>query len=135
MLPIQNCKLCFILFFFLCQFFHPAASFAGDIQANDAANYFRVIWGLLVVLGIILILYGFLKKRFSLLSTSANQHIKIVEIKPLMGRKVLCLINVKGQEHLLGISGDRITHIAALSPQPEPSFAEVLQATGVTVQL
>lgn len=134
MLPIQKYPLGFILVLLLFQFFCPAETFAGNIAASDTANYFRVIWGLLVVLGIILILYGFLKKRFSLLSTGTNQEIKILEIKPLMGRKALCLINVKGQEHLIGISGDRITHIAALTPQPESSFAEVLQATGVPPQ-
>jgi flagellar protein FliO/FliZ len=130
-MPLQKCKLSVLLFLFLIQCFHPAEIFAGTSPADDAADYFRVIWGLLVVLGIILILYGFLKKRFSLLSTNANQHIQIVELKPLMGKKALCLISVKGQEHLLGISGDNITHIAALTPQPESSFAEVLQSAGV----
>jgi flagellar protein FliO/FliZ len=124
-----------VLFLISIEFFNPANSFADNIiSRSDTANYFRVIWGLLIVLGIILILYGFLKKRFSLLSVGGSQNIKIVEIKPLMGKKALCLINVRGQEHLLGISGDRITHIAAITPQPESSFAEVLQATGVTPQ-
>ncbi len=129
---IQKINIGFPVFLILSQLVDPADTFAANMPASDAASYFRVIWGLLVVLGIILILYGFLKKRFSLLSTSGSQHIKIVEIKPLMGKKSLCLVNVKGQEHLIGISGDRITHIAALPPQPESSFAEVLQRTGVT---
>lgn len=135
MLLSQKCKLGFILFLTLFLFLHPSDIFAANMPGSDAASYFRVIWGLLVVLGIILILYGFLKKRFSLLSTAGSQNIKIVEIKPLMGKKALCLINVRGQEHLLGISGDQITHIAALTPQPESSFAEVLQATGATPHL
>jgi flagellar protein FliO/FliZ len=130
-MPLHIYILSVLLFLFLIQCFHPAEIFAGTSPADDAADYFRVIWGLLVVLGIILILYGFLRKRFSLLSTGAHQHIQIIELKPLMGKKALCLINVKGQEHLLGISGDNITHIAALTPQPESSFAEVLQSTGV----
>jgi flagellar protein FliO/FliZ len=134
MLSIPKYITVFLPALFLSQFFFPVETFAGNIADSDTANYFRVIWGLLVVLGIILILYGFFKKRFSLLSTGTNQEIKIVEIKPLMGKKALCLITVKGQEHLLGISGDRITHLAALTPQPESSFAEVLQATGVTPQ-
>jgi flagellar protein FliO/FliZ len=92
-------------------------------------NYFRVIWGLLVVLGIILALYALLRKRFSLLSNTSERAIKIVEIKPLMGRKALCLISVKGNEYLLGISGDRISHLATLPKETTPSFAETLQAT------
>lgn len=109
----------------------PTAGSAGDVLSGSTGAYFRLIWGLLVVLGIILILYGILRKRFSLLATNQHQHIKIIEIKPMMGKKALCLISVKGQEHLLGISGDRITHLATLPPQPESSFAETLQATGV----
>ncbi len=134
MLPIGKWKFSFLSLLFVLYILTPSDTFAATLTGGDTANYFRVIWGLLIVLGIILILYGFLKKRFSLLSTGTNQEIKIMEIKPLMGKKSLCLINVKGQEHLLGISGDRITHIAALTPQPESSFAEVLQATGVTPQ-
>jgi flagellar protein FliO/FliZ len=133
MLPFLKPPFFFILLLLVCQCAAPLNSFAAAAPAaatSDTANYFRVIWGLLVVLGIILVLYGLVKKRFSLLTTGENQEIKIIEIKPLMGKKALCLISVKGQEHLLGISGDNITHIAALTPQPPPSFAEVLQATG-----
>ncbi len=131
MLHIRKYSLIVTLSLFASQFLFPTGSFAGTITTNDTASYFRVIWGLLVVLGIILILYAFVKKRFSLLATGTGQQIKIVEIKPLMGKKALCLVSVKGQEHLLGISGDNITHLAALTPQPASSFAEVLQTTGV----
>lgn len=111
--------------------FTTASGATGTAVA--AADYFRVIWGLLVVLGIILILYGVLRKRFSILQTGgASKHINIVEMKPLMGKKALCLVSVKGQEYLIGISGDNISHLATLSPKPESSFAEVLQATGVS---
>jgi flagellar protein FliO/FliZ len=90
-------------------------------------NYFRAIWGLLVVLGVILALYGLLRKRFSLLSNISDRAITIVEMKPLMGRKALCLISVKGNEYLLGISGDRINHLATLPKETSASFAETLQ--------
>jgi len=133
MLPFLKSFFFFILLLPVGQCAAPLDTFAAAAPAaatSDTANYFRVIWGLLVVLGIILVLYGLLKKRFSLLTTGENQEIKIIEIKPLLGKKMLCLISVKGQEHLLGISGDTITHIAALTPQPPSSFAEVLQTTG-----
>ncbi len=129
----QNLKT-FILALVFSIVFSPSDTFANDITPDDATSYFRVIWGLLVVLGIILVLYGIVRKRFSLLSTSPSQHIKILEIKPMMGKKALCLVDVKGQEFLLGISGDQISHIASLSPQSETSFAETLQATGATSQ-
>lgn len=89
----------------------------------------RMIWGLLIVLGIILALYGLLKKRFSLLSASPSQEIKVLEIKPLMGKKAICLIEVKGQEYLLGLGGERVTHLATLPRQSDTSFADTLAKT------
>ena len=124
----------FLLFLGLSHFFIPSNTFAADIAGNDAASYFRVIWGLLVVLGIILVLYGIVRKRFSLLASSPDKNIKILEIKPMMGKKALCLVDVKGQEYLLGISGDQINHLATLSPQPERSFADTLQSAEATAQ-
>lgn len=90
----------------------------------------RMIWGLLVVLGILLLLYGLLKKRFSLLASSGQQQIRVIELKPLMGKKALCLVEVRGREYLLGISSDRIDPIACLSETPGPSFADTLQRSG-----
>ena len=124
----------FLLFLGLSHFFIPSNTFAADIAGNDAASYFRLIWGLLVVLGIILVLYGIVRKRFSLLASSPDKNIKILEIKPMMGKKALCLVDVKGQEYLLGISGDQINHLATLSPQPERSFADTLQSAEATAQ-
>jgi len=95
----------------------------------DMEGYFKVIWGLLVVLGIILALYGLLRKRFSLLANTPEKNIKILEIKPLMGKKALCLITVKGNEYLLSISGDQINHIATLPNKTDLSFAATLKST------
>lgn len=91
------------------------------------SNSFRVIWGLLIVLGIILILYGLLRKRFSLLSSSTDKEIQIREIKPLMGKKALCLVEVRGQEFLIGISDSTISTLANLTAKKEQSFADALK--------
>jgi flagellar protein FliO/FliZ len=134
MLPIPTAIKTSILVLVSLFFLNPPETFAAEIPGSDTESYFRVIWGLLVVLGIILVLYGIVRKRFSLLSTSPSQNIKILEIKPMMGKKALCLVVVKGLVYLIGISGDHINHIATLSPKPETSFAETLQATGATSQ-
>jgi len=134
MLRINNRPIGVLLYLVPGLILMPRESFAADMPVSDTAAYFRVIWGLLVVLGIIMILYGLLRKRFSLLATATDKEIKVLEIKPLMGKKTLCLVSVRGQEHLLGISGDRISHIAAVQPQPEATFAKVLQETGATSQ-
>ena len=103
-------------------------------ESNDLiSSSFRVIWGLLIVLGIILLLYGLLRKRFSLLSSLPDKEINILEIKPLMGKKALCLVEVRGTEYLIGISESQISNIATLPPNKTSNFKETLQAeTGKT---
>ncbi|MCK5517536.1 MAG: FliO/MopB family protein [Desulfobulbaceae bacterium] len=109
--------------------FLPGDIYGADGEMDVMGSYFRVVWGLLVVLGVILILYGILKKRFSLFNTPASQSIKVIEMKPLMSKKALCLVEVKGEEYLLGISGDRITHIATIGAEKKSSFAATLSRT------
>lgn len=116
------------------QLVFPSALLAGNTLGTDTADYFRIIWGLLVVLGIILVLYGIVRKRFSLLATPSGGKIKILEVKPMMGKKALCLVDVQGQEFLLGISGETISHIATLTPTARTSFAATLQAAEVPPQ-
>jgi flagellar protein FliO/FliZ len=110
--------------------FAPGVAVSATLIADtNMEGYFRMIWGLLIVLGILLLLYALLKKRFSLLGNDGRRDIQIVEIRPLMGKKALCLVTVKGQELLLGLSGDRITHLATLNPGGGRSFQAVLDKT------
>ena len=109
--------------------FSPDSIHAADAALDSMGSYFRVIWGLLVVLGIILILYGVFRKRLSLFHSQSSQSINILELKPLMSKKALCLVEVKGEEYLLGISSDRITHIATISSRKDSSFAATLSRT------
>jgi flagellar protein FliO/FliZ len=109
--------------------FLPENLHAADVALDSMGSYFRVVWGLLVVLGIILILYGIFRKRLSLFHSQSSQSINILELKPLMSKKALCLVEVKGEEYLLGISSDRITHIATVSSKKDSSFAAALSRT------
>lgn len=102
----------------------PATAAAG---MSDMAAYLRLTWGLLIVLGIMLILYALVRKRFSLLHSPEKSAIKVLEIRHLMPKKSLCLIEVKGREYLLGISAENISLIASLSAVPENSFAAILE--------
>ena len=109
--------------------FAESTKHQGLYDGSDVlTNSFRVVWGLLIVLGIILLLYGLLRKRFSLLSSSLDKQINIAEIKPLMGKKALCLVEIRGTEYLLGISESNISTIATLPPKKGQSFSETLQA-------
>jgi flagellar protein FliO/FliZ len=107
---------------------------AATSSLIELESYFRVFWGLGIVLAIILILYALLRKRFSLFASHPQKHITIVEIKPLSGRKSLCLVRVKDQEFLIGLTGDSISHLATLSGPSSPSFAATLDAAGKELQ-
>ena len=84
---------------------------------------------MLVVLGIILILFGLLRKRLSLFHNPGAQSIKILEIKPIMGKKAICLVEVKGKEYLLGIGNEQINHLATIEADKDSPFAKTLQET------
>ncbi len=112
--------------------FSAENSHAAATELDVMGSYFRVAWGLLVVLGVILILYGVLRKRLSLFHTPTSQSIKVLEMKPLMSKKTLCLVEVKGEEYLLGITSDRITPLAKIGSKNSPSFAETLSKTDPT---
>ncbi len=129
MIPAVRSRQLLTLIWLFCLFAGPATAHAASSQGGDMESYFKVIWGLFVVLGIILVLYAFLRKHFSLLATTPEKNIKILEIKPLMGRKALCLVTVKGNEYLLGLSGDRINHLATLPTKTDLSFAATLRST------
>lgn len=103
----------------------PATAAAPGI--SDTSAYLRLTWGLLIVLGIILVFYALFKKRFSLLHSPEKSSIKILEIRHLMPKKSICLIEVKGREYLLGLGTDSISLIASLPPASDNSFASVLE--------
>ena len=128
--PAPAGNVAFILSVVLSQFLEATDAFAAVYSGSDTESYMRMIWGLLIVLGIIFVLYGLVKKRFSLHSNPLNKEIKVLEIKPLMGKKAICLVEVKGQEYLLGVGTDRITHLATLQQRADLSFADTLANTG-----
>jgi len=96
-------------------------------EMSDTSAYLRLTWGLLIVLGIILIFYALAKKRFSLLNSSEKNLIKVLEIKHLMPKKSICLIEVRGREYLLGIGADNVSLIAGLPQNSESTFASILE--------
>lgn len=103
-----------------------AAAAASSGQTDEIAAYFRLLWGLLAVVGILLVLYAIIKKKFSFLNPRGHSAIKVLEIRPLQPRKALCLIEVRGKEFLLGLSADHITLLADLNSPSAGSFSEIL---------
>lgn len=93
-------------------------------------GYLRIIWGLLVVIGIIFIIYGLVRKRFSLFIHSPSHAINIVEMKPLMGKKALCLVKVHEKEYLIGLAENSITLLDTVEAPGEKKFAAVMKQVG-----
>lgn len=102
----------------------------------------RLFWGLLIVLGIVLIVSALIRKRLLFLAGGNQGTITIVETRHLMPKKSLCLVRVRGREYLLGLGNDQISLIATLpiAKDPDPpdagGFAQILSmtATGATPQ-
>jgi flagellar protein FliO/FliZ len=87
----------------------------------------RLIWGLLIVLGALLVVYALAKKKLSFLNPGGGKGaITIIEMRHLLPKKSLCLIKVRDQEFLLGLSSDQISLIAAIDPPNTKDFAATL---------
>ncbi len=100
---------------------------AGSEAVDELAPYFRMLWGLCIVLGVMLVLYGLFKKRFNILAGRSSDIIQIKEIKPVMPKKSLCLVEVRGKEYLLGIGNESITLLADIDDTKKGSFQDVLE--------
>lgn len=91
----------------------------------------KMIWGLLVVLGILLIIYGLIKKRVTLLQGGGKGIIKVIESRHLMPKKSLFLIEVRGREYLVGSGGDSLNLIASIEDGTDSrsNFESILKET------
>jgi len=102
-----------------------AAEPAGAADSLTGA-YLRFVAALILVIGVMLVLYALVKKRFSLLHNRADSPIRVIETRPLAPRASLCLVEVRGQEFLLGLSQSGINLLAAFGEsrrQPDGSTA------------
>lgn len=87
----------------------------------------RMLWGLLVVLGLLLVIYGLARKKLSLVHSSKYSKIKIIEMRPLMAKKSLCLVEVAGRQYLLGLGSETITLLSALDTNKSHNFSATLE--------
>ena len=85
----------------------------------------KMFGALAVIIGLLLLLYAANRKGFGFLPKQKAGSIKIVETKPLGGKKFLCLVSVRGQDMLLGLSPDRIECLSKLPPSTD--FSDTLQ--------
>jgi flagellar protein FliO/FliZ len=91
----------------------------------------QTTWALLLVVGLILAIYGIAKKRLSL-GKIGGSAIKVVELRPIMPKSTLALVEIRGKEYLLGISANGIHLIADVSGDAnvaKPDFESLLAAS------
>ena len=88
----------------------------------------KLVGGLGLVLGIILLLYALSRKGFNFMPAPKSGIIKIIEMKHLMPKKSLYLVEVRGKELLLGVGTDRIELLSHIEDADTPSFEETLQS-------
>ncbi|APG27328.1 flagellar biosynthetic protein FliO [Syntrophotalea acetylenivorans] len=88
----------------------------------------RMLVGLLVVLGLMLLLYALSKRGLRWLPGNREGKIRIRETRPLGAKKALCLVEVQGRELLLGVSSEGINLLCELEPQQGQSFEQTLQS-------
>ncbi len=89
------------------------------------AALLQMIWSLLLVIALILALYALFRKKFSLTANQQDKAIQILEMRPLVGKKSLCLVEVEGKRLLLGIAENNISLLTDLAA--DKSFATALE--------
>ncbi len=111
-----------------------AASFVHAAEQFDMVDSsFRMLWGLLVVLAIIFVIYAILRKRVTGFQHGDKGVIKIVEVKHIMPKKSLMLVEVRGQEFVVGAGNDTINTIVPL--QQSSSFSALLEKSEEKISL
>jgi flagellar protein FliO/FliZ len=85
-------------------------------KAGPGANLMSVVFGLLVILGLIFAL-AWVVRKMGQGGLMNNSHIKVVSAMPLGTRERLVVIDIAGQQLLLGITA---TQINTLHVFPEP---------------
>lgn len=115
-------RLLAFIFIFIAQ---PVFAAEPITEPSLLGSSLKMLAALGVVIGILLLLYAASRKGFGVLPQKKNGLIQVLETRPLGGRKFLCVVKVRGEEMLLGLSNDRIEHLSALSTGDK--FAETLQ--------
>lgn len=105
----------------------PSVAWCAEVPGMGSM-FLKMTWALLVVAGLILILYGLLRRKMGL-TAAGGSAINIIEIKPVMYKNALALIKVRDREMLIGINQNEIrllTEFPETAPSPA-TFEETLK--------
>ncbi len=101
----------------------PAATVAAQAGSGMAAQLGQLAVGLLLVVGLIFLL-AWLLRRVQQLGPRGGQVIQLVASQALGPRDRLVLVQVGGEQILLGISAGRITPLHVLKDPVQPADAQ-----------
>ena len=105
------------------------SSIAAATEPTMFMASLRVLWGLLIVLAIIFAIYALAKKKFNFLpGNNQTSTINIIETKHLMPKKALYLIEIRGEEFLIGVSDQNINLLSKLNGNSEDFGALLKQS-------
>lgn len=110
----------------------PAAALAdepGGAASMLLPAVLKIIAALGIVVGLLLLFYYFSRRGIGFFPAAKTGAIKTIEVRHLMPKKSLFLVEVRGKEFLLGVGADRIELISRVDWQPPPPFAETLHAS------
>lgn len=90
---------------------------ARQSEAVSAGSYISVLLSLLVVVGIIFML-AFVMRRFNITQSGSDQ-MKVVSSMIVGSRERILIIEVGEEQHMIGITGHNISHLAKLDNKLE----------------
>jgi flagellar protein FliO/FliZ len=107
----------------------PVAVFAETAAKEPSllAASLKMLAALGVVIGLLLLFYAASRRGFGFLPQNKSEIIQILETRPLGGRKFLCVVKVRDEEILLGMTPDRIENLGRLG-SAKKGFSNSLQA-------
>ena len=112
--------------------FQAAEAFASGLDAGSDPQLWPLMLKMLAALGLVVglmfLLSAGLRRARPGRSRTGEEMIKIKETRPLGAKKMLCLVEVRGQEILLGITADRIDFLSHVGNEEtsSSSFAQVM---------
>ena len=115
------------IFLLSCLLLIPQLVTAAEASTEPSLLYssLKMVAALAVVVGLLLLLYAASRRGFGFLPKPRDGAIQVLETRSLGGKKCLCLVSVRGEDMLLGLSNERIEYLAKLPPVKE--FSAELQ--------
>jgi len=109
-----------LLFFIL--LIVPANLFAAETAPlNLFRSGLKLAVAMAIVIGIMLLFHALSRKGFRLLEKRQGGRIRVMESRPMGGRKALCLVEVDGQRLLLGLGNDRVELLHHFDAEANPA--------------